>query len=381
MGNKAKELRKEIISIAKDFSKEWNKELNRISNPQASSGIEFFTELAGIISIRNEFGKRYDRLVRRLDEKGNELLKEKDDSAVILEITEAIDEVFKESEVLNLNFTASGDIEGHLGSSDFKMDSESYTIQKSWHYKYNNNPEIKRILEARRKEVADIKSQYQNEYNKKIEKYNEVVSRIEKEKNEEIKKKTDSLASERERTLDQIKKEYETQKEAIENEITAIESQLDSDEKKLSSLGFFKLLQRRELQASIESLKAKLNNCRETINNLLGDYNRKVESTNEEFQQREKQIKNEAERKHPKPKAPEKPEILWTKQERRLNEAKEEVRSIILSEGGYSDAKTVKSYMPQEYSHLFYSAVKALEEEGTISVQRMKYSTYYELIS
>ena len=175
MENKAKELKEEIISIAKDFSKEWNKELKKISNPQASSGMEFFAELARIISMRNEFGRRYDRLVKRLDEKGNELLKGKEDYLVILEITEAIDEVFEESEVLNLNFTASGDIEGQLGNSDFKMDSESYTIQKSWHYKYNNNPEIKRIVEARRKEVADIKSQFQNEYNKKLEKSNTEV--------------------------------------------------------------------------------------------------------------------------------------------------------------------------------------------------------------
>ena len=71
---------------------------------------------------------------------------------------------------------------------------------------------------------------------------------------------------------------------------------------------------------------------------------------------------------------------MLTERERRLNAAKEEVRSIIISEGGVSDANTIKNYLPQEYKNLFYSAVKALEEEGEISVQRLKYSTYYEIV-
>ena len=380
MINKAKDLRREIVTIAKDFSKEWQKELSCISNPQVNSGIEFIAELAGIISTRNEFGKRYDRLVKRLDEKGNELLKEGDDPNVIMEITEAIDDVFEESRVLNLGITASGDIEGHLGNSEFKMDGESYTIQKSWHYKYNNNPEIRKQLEVRRKEAADIKAQFQNEYNKKLEKYKAEVSRIEKEKDEKIKKETDPLTFERDRSLEQIKKEYEAQKGVIQADITANESKLESAEKLLPTLSFFKFRQKQEVQACIESTKAKLNELRTKLNCLSEDYNRNNESTNEQYRQRVQQIIKEIEGKYKKPKEPKKPDILLTEREKRLNAAKEEVRSIIISEGGVSDANTIKNYLPQEYKNLFYSAVKALEEEGEISVQRLKYSTYYEIV-
>ena len=45
MINKAKDLRREIVTIAKDFSKEWQKELSCISNQQVNSGIDFIEEL------------------------------------------------------------------------------------------------------------------------------------------------------------------------------------------------------------------------------------------------------------------------------------------------------------------------------------------------
>ena len=67
---KAQNARKEILSIASDFLREWDREVDSmqktISKNKAQSTEELLIEIMATISVRNSFGDRFNLLVQEL---------------------------------------------------------------------------------------------------------------------------------------------------------------------------------------------------------------------------------------------------------------------------------------------------------------------------
>ena len=84
---KAKNARKELLSIASDFLREWNREVDSMqkitSKNKAQSTEELFIEIMATISVRNSFGDRFNLLVQELNQIGQDFISQEYDYRII----------------------------------------------------------------------------------------------------------------------------------------------------------------------------------------------------------------------------------------------------------------------------------------------------------
>ena len=368
---KAQNARKEILSIASDFLREWDREVDSmqktISKNKAQSTEELLIEIMATISVRNSFGDRFNLLVQELNQIGQDLISQEYDYRIVMEITEGIDEIFKKSKEFDLELTLSGDLKGYLTDTKFHMSNESVVIQKSWHRKYDSDTDIREIQKERKVIAGDLINQAKEKYNADLKAWEEENKKIEETKETEKCKISEKLNMEKNEKIRQFNNEYTSKSKHVNKKIDKLNKSTEEAKKLLEAAGFFEFSKKIELkktikfnETSVETLKQDLISAEQAQKNHIYELNNEYDS-----KIREEQEKIEG-KIIPKVK-PRKPKSLCNSSELALRETERRVVSLFIEGGGrFYYMEELKNYIPTDYQRNVVRVVNNLVNEGLV---------------
>lgn len=377
---KAKNARQEVLSLARGFISDWNREFETLKKEIAKNDAESTTELImkilTIVSVRNTFGNRYDLLVQELNKIGCDLTSQEYDYRIVMEITEGIDKLFEMSNEFNIEISVSGDLKGHLGETEFHMSNESIVMQKSWHYKYDNDSDIQKIQSARKAVAGDLRVRAKEGYDASLKAWEEENKKILEKREAEKCKAQEKINRKKDEKLQQLCNEYTSKKKIIEKEIEKLNKSTEETKKLLEKVGFFDFSKKSELkkiikcnQESVEKLEQDLISAEEAHENqvyeLNNDYDAKIKKEQEKI---EEEI-------IPKFK-PRKPESICNQRELTYREVERRVVSLLI-EGRFYNLSELKERIPPKYHNYTASVVNNLLKEGLIEENESEYETVY----
>lgn len=301
-----RERRAEYKELERGWRRVLDEHQNRISSKVYMSEFEVKSDMKRIIVERDNYGKKYDSLIKTIDIDGKYYIKEGCSAQSVKKISDLIEEIIDESSALDIDFGTNGMMTLNLGSTKFSVSVESKSIKRWWLNKYEDMPEIKN---ARKKEELNEELTNVEKLLKEKQKERKNMDEREQALNSSIKESTEFI--------EQFELNYESYKNSIDlkyspliqnvnneivsvnNEIKSLENSINSIQMQIASLSLFKRTLKKQLTQRVEGCNVRLNelntrlyNANTYRNNLNGNYSNELMSLSNKLSSEKTNLNN-----------------------------------------------------------------------------------------
>ena len=296
----AKEARRSYKRLEETWQDRIEEHQTRASSKTFSSIDEVIRDMRRIVLDRDRYGTRYDDLIKDVDRRGREYVKDGCSSIAVNAIRDAIAEIIDESSALDIDFSTTGVSTEEIGSTKFEVSQSSKSIQKWWNSKYENMPEVQ--AEKRKKRLTDDLRTAQ-----------QVVTETKKKRSElDLKEKTlEQDISLSEHNVEDLESSFDASKSRIESDLTtilqglqekidAIKAEKAATEKTIADmqahiagLSFFKFGLKKDLTQKVESARAELPRFTEDIRRIEAEYEEAKRKCSSDIDSLQKKIEDE----------------------------------------------------------------------------------------
>jgi hypothetical protein len=242
-------------------------------------------DMKRIIDDRNDFGRQYDDLILDVDTKGKQYIEEGCSFHAVMEISDIIDEIIKESSSLDVDFGTSGMSHEDIGTAEFSVSTDSIEIRDWWKERYKSMPDyleeqrrnrIEKEIKENEKKIDDIKKErlMLDEEEKQLGLDIAELERVTKEEEAGLK---DAVAVVEEKGLSE-QGGFQKEIENLQKQKNSLEQTIEETRNHLSNTSFFKFSQKKELAGKLENygkdLTALTENIQKNEDNIVGSQKR-----------------------------------------------------------------------------------------------------------